>query len=93
MNLEVQAHCGNPPAFGQTRVRITVSDVNDNAPVFLPSSSESLILPEDTRMGTVVYKVQAEDHDSGPNGLLSFDLFTGGAQRTSALIATADKSA
>ncbi|XP_026137609.1 protocadherin-16-like [Carassius auratus] len=82
LNLEVQAHCGNPPAFGQTRVRITVSDVNDNAPVFLPSSSESLILPEDTRMGTVVYKVQAEDHDSGPNGLLSFDLFTGGAQRT-----------
>uniref|UniRef100_A0A8C1MAR4 Protocadherin-16 n=1 Tax=Cyprinus carpio TaxID=7962 RepID=A0A8C1MAR4_CYPCA len=82
LNLEVQAHCGNPPAFGQTRVRITVSDVNDNAPVFLPSSSESLILPEDTRMGTVVYKVQAEDHDSGPNGLLSFDLFTSGAQRT-----------
>ncbi|XP_043115735.1 protocadherin-16 [Puntigrus tetrazona] len=81
LNLEVQAHCGNPPAFGQTRVRITVSDVNDNAPIFLPSSSESLILPEDTRMGTVVYKVQAEDHDSGPNGLLSFDLFTGGAQR------------
>ncbi|XP_056330520.1 protocadherin-16 [Danio aesculapii] len=82
LNLEIQAHCGNPPAFGQTRVRITVSDVNDNAPVFLPSSSESLILPEDTRMGTVVYKVQAEDRDSGPNGLLSFDLFTSSAHRT-----------
>lgn len=59
-----------------------VSDVNDNAPVFLPSSSESLILPEDTRMGTVVYKVQSEDRDSGPNGLLSFDLFTSSAHRT-----------
>ncbi|XP_051534406.1 protocadherin-16 [Myxocyprinus asiaticus] len=82
LNLEVQAHCGNPPAFGQTRVRITVADINDNAPVFMPSSSESLILPEDTRMGTVVYKVQAEDHDSGPNGLLCFDLITSSAQRT-----------
>lgn len=82
LNLEVQAHCGNPPAFGQTRVRITVVDVNDNAPAFSPSSSESLILPEDTRMGSVVYKVQADDRDSGPNGLLSFDLVTGGAQRT-----------
>ncbi|KAI7801010.1 putative protocadherin-16 [Triplophysa rosa] len=82
LNLEVQAHCGTPPAFGQTRVRITVVDINDNAPVFSPSSSESLILPEDTRMGSVVYKVQAEDRDSGPNGLLSFDLFTSGAQRT-----------
>ncbi|XP_051962537.1 protocadherin-16 [Xyrauchen texanus] len=82
LNLEVQAHFGNPPAFGQTRVHITVADVNDNVPVFLPSFSESLILPEDTRMGTVVYKVQAEDYDSGPNGLLSFDLITSGTQRT-----------
>nr|XP_055052859.1 protocadherin-16 [Misgurnus anguillicaudatus] len=82
LNLEVQAHCGNPPAFGQTRVRITVVDINDNAPFFLPSSSESLILPENTRMGTVVYKVLAEDLDSGSNGLLSFDLFTSSAQRT-----------
>ncbi|TRY65999.1 hypothetical protein DNTS_003779, partial [Danionella cerebrum] len=82
LNLEVQAHCGDPPAFGQTRVKILVSDINDNAPVFIPSSSESLILPEDTQMGTVVYKIQAEDHDSGPNGVLSFDLFTSSAQRT-----------
>ncbi len=33
-------------------------------------------------MGTVVYRVQAEDRDSGPNGQLSFDLMSAGGQRT-----------
>lgn len=82
MELEVQAQSGNPPAFGQTRVHITVADVNDNAPTFIPSSSESLMLLDDTRMGTVVYKIQTEDLDSGANGALTFDLLSSGAQRT-----------
>ncbi|XP_051253122.1 protocadherin-16-like [Dicentrarchus labrax] len=74
LDLEVQARSGNPPAFGQTRVHITIADINDNPPVFLPSYSESLLLPEHTEMGTVVYRVQAEDRDSGVNGQLTFDL-------------------
>ncbi|XP_029302997.1 protocadherin-16-like [Cottoperca gobio] len=74
LDLEVQARSGNPPAFGQTRVHITIADINDNPPVFLPSSSESLLLPEHTEMGTVVYRIQAEDRDSGVNGQLTFDL-------------------
>ncbi|XP_061684446.1 protocadherin-16-like isoform X2 [Syngnathoides biaculeatus] len=74
LDLEVQARTGNPPAFGQTRVHITVEDVNDNPPVFFPSSSESLLLPEQTEIGTLVYRVQAEDRDSGENGQLSFDV-------------------
>ncbi|KAM7412774.1 hypothetical protein PAMA_020247 [Pampus argenteus] len=83
LDLEVQARSGNPPAFGQTRVHITIADVNDNPPVFLPSSSESLLLPEHTEMGTVVYRVQAEDRDSGVNGQLTFDLLSpSGIQRT-----------
>nr|XP_023660997.1 protocadherin-16-like [Paramormyrops kingsleyae] len=82
LELEVQARSGSPPAFGQARVRITVGDVNDNAPAFLPSSSESLLLPEDTRMGTTVYRVRAEDPDSGPNGQLSFHLMSPAGQRT-----------
>ncbi|XP_039987657.1 protocadherin-16 [Xiphias gladius] len=83
LDLEVQARSGNPPAFGQTRVHITIADINDNPPVFLPSSSESLLLPEHTEMGTVVYRVQAEDRDSGVNGQLTFDLSSpSGIQRT-----------
>ncbi|XP_045930685.1 protocadherin-16-like [Micropterus dolomieu] len=83
LDLEVQARSGNPPAFGQTRVHITIADINDNPPVFMPSSSESLLLPEHTEMGTVVYRVQAEDRDSGGNGQLTFDLSSpSGIQRT-----------
>ncbi|KAK1900595.1 Protocadherin-16, partial [Dissostichus eleginoides] len=83
LDLEVQARSGSPPAFGQTRVHITIADINDNPPVFLPSSSESLLLPGHTEMGTVVYQVQAEDRDSGVNGQLTFDLNSpSGIQRT-----------
>lgn len=83
LDLEVQARSGNPPAFGQTHVHITIADINDNPPVFLPSSSESLLLPEHTEIGTVVYRVQAEDGDSGINGQLTFDLSpSSGTQRT-----------
>ncbi|KAM4619841.1 protocadherin-16 [Polymixia lowei] len=83
LDLEVQARYGSPPAYGTSRVRITISDVNDNAPTFLPSSSESLLLPEVTKMGTVIYRVQASDRDSGHNGQLSFDLVSAGAAGSS----------
>ncbi|XP_035522449.1 protocadherin-16 [Morone saxatilis] len=79
LDLEIQARSGSPPAYGTSRVRITISDVNDNAPTFLPSSSESLLLPEITKMGTVIYTIQATDKDSGHNGQLSFDLASAGA--------------
>ncbi|CAL8349145.1 unnamed protein product [Arctogadus glacialis] len=74
LDLELQARSGSPPAYGRTRVRVTVADVNDNAPLFLPSSSESLLLPEQTQTGAVVYRVRADDADSGVNGQLTFDL-------------------
>lgn len=79
LDLQIQARSGSPPAYGTSRVRITISDVNDNAPTFLPTSSESLLLPEITKMGTVIYTIQATDKDSGHNGQLSFDLGSAGA--------------
>ncbi|XP_061659458.1 protocadherin-16-like isoform X2 [Syngnathoides biaculeatus] len=83
LDLEIQARFGSPPAFGTSRVRISVSDINDNAPAFLPSSSESLLLPEVTKMGTIVYRIQASDKDSGHNGQLSFDLVSAGVAGSS----------
>ncbi|XP_052323476.1 protocadherin-16 [Oncorhynchus keta] len=74
LTLELQARSGSPPAFGQTQVHITIQDINDNTPAFLPSSSESLLLPEHTKMGTMVYRVQAQDRDSGINAQVTFDL-------------------
>ncbi|KAJ3590385.1 hypothetical protein NHX12_008336 [Muraenolepis orangiensis] len=81
LDLEVQARSGSPPAYGQTRVRVSVSDVNDNSPLFLPSSSEMVLLPEQTEAGSVVYRVQAHDADSGANGQLTFDLDPSGEVR------------
>lgn len=83
LDLEIQARSGSPPAYGTSRVHITISDVNDNAPTFLPSSSESLLLPEITKMGTIIYRIQATDKDSGHNSQLSFDLISAGATGSS----------
>uniref|UniRef100_A0A7N9AP93 Protocadherin-16 n=1 Tax=Mastacembelus armatus TaxID=205130 RepID=A0A7N9AP93_9TELE len=83
LDLEIQARSGSPPAYGTTRIHITISDVNDNVPTFLPSSSESLLLPEITKMGTVIYRIQATDKDSGHNSQLSFDLVSAGAAGSS----------
>uniref|UniRef100_A0A3Q3JL15 Protocadherin-16 n=1 Tax=Monopterus albus TaxID=43700 RepID=A0A3Q3JL15_MONAL len=83
LDLEIQAHSGSPPTYGTSRIHITISDVNDNAPTFLPSSSESLLLTEITKMGTVIYRIQATDKDSGHNGQLSFDLVSAGAAGSS----------
>uniref|UniRef100_A0A8C6JSB2 Protocadherin-16 n=1 Tax=Melopsittacus undulatus TaxID=13146 RepID=A0A8C6JSB2_MELUD len=75
--LDVQARSGSPPAYSNTRVKISVSDVNDNVPVF-PAPSDSILLPEATEPGTTVYTVQAEDRDSGANGQVNFELVSGG---------------
>ncbi|NXS91932.1 PCD16 protein, partial [Jacana jacana] len=75
--LDVQARSGSPPAYSNTRVKISVSDVNDNAPVF-PAPSDSILLPEATEPGTTVYTLQAEDRDSGANGQVTFELASGG---------------
>lgn len=83
LDLEIQARFGSPPAYGISRVHITIADINDNAPTFLPSSSESLLLPEITKMGTIIYRIQATDKDSGHNGQLSFDLVSAGAAGSS----------
>uniref|UniRef100_A0A8C7XTF0 Protocadherin-16 n=1 Tax=Oryzias sinensis TaxID=183150 RepID=A0A8C7XTF0_9TELE len=83
LDLEIQARYGSPPSYGTSRVHISISDINDNAPTFLPSSSESLLLPEVTKMGTVIYRIQATDKDSGHNGQLSFDLISAGAAGSS----------
>ncbi|XP_032878094.1 protocadherin-16 [Amblyraja radiata] len=76
VTLDVQAHSGSPPAYSGTKVKITVSDINDNKPTF-PTSSESILVPENTELGSVIYSASAEDKDSGANGQVQYDLVTG----------------
>ncbi|XP_074864859.1 protocadherin-16 isoform X1 [Carettochelys insculpta] len=75
--LDVQARSGSPPAYSNAQVKISVSDVNDNEPVFL-APSDSILLLETTELGSTVYMLQAEDQDGGANGQVHFELVSGG---------------
>nr|XP_040024425.1 neural-cadherin-like isoform X3 [Gasterosteus aculeatus aculeatus] len=54
--------------------QILVEDVNDNAPVFIPSSRLLPPLPEDVTVGTSVVQVVASDSDSGLNGDILYSI-------------------
>ncbi len=59
------------------KVRINVKDDNDNSPVFLPTNTYSFTLDtSDLSLGLVIGKVQAEDADSGINGLVRYRIRT-----------------
>nr|XP_032606785.2 protocadherin gamma-A5-like [Taeniopygia guttata] len=62
---------GDPARTGTARIRVTVVDVNDNAPVF--SQAEYTVrVPEDVPVGTVLVTVTATDDDEGPNGHVKY---------------------
>ncbi|NXH16113.1 PCDGA protein, partial [Bucco capensis] len=64
---------GEPARTGTARIRVTVLDANDNAPVF--SSEEYLVrVPEDVPVGSVLITVIASDPDEGTNGHLKYSL-------------------
>ncbi|NXY15108.1 PCDGB protein, partial [Atrichornis clamosus] len=64
--LEMQAHDGGG-LFDTTKVVITVTDVNDNAPEISVRSVLSAI-SEESPSGTVVALLHVRDRDSGTNG-------------------------
>ncbi|KIH60279.1 cadherin domain protein [Ancylostoma duodenale] len=55
-------------------VRITVADVNDNAPQFASSTPQVISINDSIALQDVVYKFSAFDHDVGANGRVLFDL-------------------
>ncbi|KAF8791564.1 Fat-like cadherin-related tumor suppressor [Argiope bruennichi] len=75
--LTVQAvDGGSPPLSNQAVVNITVTDSNDNAPVFSQSSYRAIVR-EDATIDSQVIQVLANDADSPPNAQLSFSIITG----------------
>nr|XP_043895492.1 protocadherin alpha-8-like isoform X6 [Solea senegalensis] len=58
---------GKPPQTGTTEILVEVLDVNDNLPVFT-KDAYSVLLPENSRVGTMVIHVNATDLDDGSNG-------------------------
>uniref|UniRef100_A0A3P9J7C5 Cadherin-12 n=1 Tax=Oryzias latipes TaxID=8090 RepID=A0A3P9J7C5_ORYLA len=61
---------------GTTVVNISLTDVNDNPPVFTQSVYQ-LSVPESAMFGTVVGSVQATDRDIGRNAEMSFSITSG----------------
>lgn len=54
---------GMPPLSTTVMVYVNIKNVNEHAPVFL-TSSDTISIPEDTRVGTVLYTFSASDDDS-----------------------------
>ncbi|XP_018329600.1 protocadherin-like wing polarity protein stan [Agrilus planipennis] len=64
---------GNPPMSDTTDVEISVTDVNDNFPVFKQQAYSGSVL-EDALIGTSVVQVSATDADIGLNGRIRYTL-------------------
>ncbi|XP_059918646.1 protocadherin alpha-8-like [Gadus macrocephalus] len=58
---------GKPPKSGTVQIIVNVLDVNDNHPVF-NKDSYSVMLNENSAIGTTVLQVNATDLDEGSNG-------------------------
>ncbi|XP_023773524.1 protocadherin gamma-A7-like, partial [Cyanistes caeruleus] len=64
---------GDPARTGTARIRVTVVDTNDNAPVF--SQAEYTVrVPEDVPVGSVLVTVTATDADEGLNGHVKYSI-------------------
>ncbi|KAM5172175.1 protocadherin Fat 2 [Mantella aurantiaca] len=59
--------------FSFTDVAITLEDINDNAPYCRPVAA-NVKIAEDIPVGTVLYFVDAQDSDTGPNGEVYYSL-------------------
>ncbi|XP_051751356.1 protocadherin Fat 4-like isoform X3 [Ctenopharyngodon idella] len=55
-----------------TTVRVNITDVNDNAPVFSSDTYSKSILVKDVKVGDVLLTLSATDKDAGSNALISY---------------------
>ena len=79
--MQVVASDGGTPSLStSTLVTVTVTDVNDNPPMF-SSSLYTLTIPESAGEGGVVGTVQVSDRDEGEAANISFSLSGSGSDR------------
>ncbi|NXT99548.1 PCD23 protein, partial [Buphagus erythrorhynchus] len=71
--LTVQSQLGNSPVYTSTQVNISVTDINDNPPVFL-TKSDKVTISHTQPPGTAIYIAHAEDKDSHLNGAIKYSI-------------------
>ncbi|KAM4750324.1 protocadherin-23 isoform 2-T3 [Anableps anableps] len=71
--LFLQSYTDTSPIYSTTQVNITITDINDNAPVF-PKRRDVITVSQNTRPGTVVFIAHAHDYDSSANGVVQYYL-------------------
>ncbi|XP_062514858.1 protocadherin Fat 4-like [Corticium candelabrum] len=76
-NLSIHAYGeGAPPPIVAQNLRVTVTDVNDNSPIF-DSVTYTADVDEGAAEGTRILKVHADDYDSGSNGDVTYSILAG----------------
>ncbi|KAF7223485.1 protocadherin-23 isoform X2 [Nothobranchius furzeri] len=70
---------GTPPLKSSAVVKVTVSDCNDNPPIF-PSTEYHTQVSENSQVGTSLIQITAQDPDLGTNGLVRYDIISGNAK-------------
>lgn len=69
--LTLQFHTGTLPIYSSAQVNISITDVNDNPPVF-PKNSERITISHNTPAGTPLFIAHAKDSDSDLNGRIHY---------------------
>ncbi|XP_051925962.1 protocadherin gamma-C5-like isoform X22 [Hippocampus zosterae] len=73
-NIEITASdAGFPPLSSKKMIRVSITDVNDNPPVF-SQSSYNVYLKENGVAGSILYSVSASDPDAGENAKVSYSI-------------------
>ncbi|TKS68438.1 Protocadherin-16 Protein dachsous -like protein 1 [Collichthys lucidus] len=70
---------GTPPLNSSAVVMVTVTDCNDNAPIFSSTEYHAQV-SENSHVGTRLVQVTAHDPDLGTNGLLRYDIISGNSK-------------
>ncbi|KAM3926570.1 LOW QUALITY PROTEIN: protocadherin gamma-B1-like [Leptodactylus fuscus] len=75
-NITIQASDkGSPEKTSRKIIRLDVSDVNDNAPVF-EKSGYTAFIPENNPPGASIFNIQARDMDSEDNAKITYSIMS-----------------
>ncbi|XP_053575599.1 protocadherin gamma-B5-like [Bombina bombina] len=64
---------GSPPLYSNKTIQLTISDINDNPPVFVKTNDVTYVM-ENNLAGTSIYRVYASDIDINENAKIIFSI-------------------